>query len=69
MHLQIGDCRGLGGLVELLWHQLELKMGVYNAKVSIHFCPDCAWPSAQFTSEARLGCVFSLRSTPVKFAF
>lgn len=30
--LKIGDCRGLGGLVELLWHQLELKMGVYNAK-------------------------------------
>ena len=27
--------RGLGGLVELLWHELEVKLGVYNVKVQL----------------------------------
>lgn len=31
--VQIGDMRGLGGLVELLWHELEVKLGIYNVKV------------------------------------
>lgn len=31
--VQIGDMRGLGGLVELLWHELEVKLGVYDVKV------------------------------------
>ncbi|KAL3133697.1 hypothetical protein ABBQ32_008196 [Trebouxia sp. C0010 RCD-2024] len=30
--LKIGDMRGLGGLVELLWHELEVKLGVYDVK-------------------------------------
>ncbi|DBA75024.1 hypothetical protein WJX77_000411 [Trebouxia sp. C0004] len=30
--LKIGDLRGLGGLLELAWHQLEIKLGVYNVK-------------------------------------
>ena len=36
--LQIGDCRGFVGLVELLWHQLEIKLGVYNVQVSQYPC-------------------------------
>ena len=36
--VQIGDMRGLGGLVELLWHQLEIKLGVYDAKVTSCNC-------------------------------
>lgn len=36
--LQIGDCRGFVGLVELLWHQVEIKLGVYNVQVIQHSC-------------------------------
>lgn len=39
--LQIGDCRGFVGLVELLWHQLEIKLGVYNVKVSSNHLVMC----------------------------
>ena len=33
--LQIGDLRGVGGLLELAWHQLKIKLGVYNVKVKL----------------------------------
>ena len=32
--VQIGDLRGLGGLLLLMWHELEMKLGVYSAKVT-----------------------------------
>ena len=36
--VQIGDLRGLGGLALLLWHELELKLGIYSAKVTGMSC-------------------------------
>ena len=42
MSLQIGDCRGLGGLAQLMWHELEMKIGVYSAKVSGCLSLDCS---------------------------
>ena len=37
--MQIGDMRGLGGLVLTLWHELKIKANIYNVKVQPqHHC-------------------------------
>ena len=31
--MQIGDLRGVGGLVLTMWHELMMKLDIYNVKV------------------------------------
>lgn len=61
--MQIGDMRGLGGLVLTLWHELKMKVNIYNVKVQPqHHC------LLQLRIHTQLGVLTCLHSGPAACA-
>lgn len=50
--MQIGDMRGLGGLVLTLWHELKIKVNIYNVKVQ-----PAALPPSVIMHSYTAGCI------------